>query len=265
MRSSRLAGGLAAAAVLLILLTAAPVALATHVPRANPRVAKTATLLIGIPYVSGGTTKTGVDAPGLAALAYRKAGLWLPRTLSRQAAHGVKITRDQLRMGDLVFGPSYEDVGIYAGGDSMIEAPGPGSVVWYSTIDWSAGVNLRRYDSATGYHAAFIARRYLGVPYVFGGASPSGFDASGLTMYVYAKLGVKLEHGATWQQKNAKPVPVSKLRRGDLVFFGSASYSPHVGIYLGNGRMIDAPHAGAVVSRSPITGAWIGGRYLPVK
>jgi cell wall-associated NlpC family hydrolase len=265
MRDSRLAGGLAALAVLLVLLTAAPAALATGIPKANPGVAKIATRLMGIPYVSGGTTTSGVDAPGLAKLAYRKAGMWLPGTIRRQAAHGVKITREQLRAGDLVFGSAYEDVGIYAGGDAMIEAPGPGSVVRYATIDWSSGVHLRRYNSRTGYHAAFIASRCLGAPYVFGGASPSGFDASGLTMYVYAKLGVKLEHGATWQQKNSRPVPLSKLRRGDLVFLGSASYSPHVGIYMGNGRMIDAPHAGSVVQFSTIKGAWIGGRCLPVR
>ena len=54
-------------------------------------------------------------------------------------------------------------------------------------------------------------------------------------------------HGATDQQKASTPVPLNKLRRGDLVFFGSKAYSYHVGIYLGNGRMIHAPHTGAVV------------------
>ena len=106
-----------------------------------------------------------------------------------------------------------------------------------------------------------IAQRYLGVPYVWGGASPSGFDCSGLTMYCYAQVGVGLSHGATDQQHASTPVPLSALQPGDLVFFGSASYSHHVGIYVGGGSMIHAPHTGAVVSYGSIGGAWIGGRF----
>ncbi|MBE3034920.1 MAG: C40 family peptidase [Actinobacteria bacterium] len=106
-----------------------------------------------------------------------------------------------------------------------------------------------------------IAQRYLGVPYVYGGASPSGFDCSGLTMYCYAQVGVGLSHGATDQQHASTPVPISALQPGDLVFFGNASYSYHVGIYVGGGSMIHAPHTGAVVSYGSVGGAWIGGRF----
>ncbi len=105
-----------------------------------------------------------------------------------------------------------------------------------------------------------IAQRYLGVPYVYGGASPRGFDCSGLAMYCYAQVGIGLAHGATAQQRASRPVPLSALQPGDLVFFGSASYSHHVGIYVGGGSMIHAPHTGAVVSYGSISGAWIGGR-----
>ena len=105
-----------------------------------------------------------------------------------------------------------------------------------------------------------IAQRYLGVPYVYGGASPGGFDCSGLTMYCYAQMGIGLSHGATDQQHASTPVPLNALQPGDLVFFGSASYSYHVGIYVGGGSMIHAPHTGAVVSYGSISGAWIGGR-----
>ncbi len=105
-----------------------------------------------------------------------------------------------------------------------------------------------------------IAQRYLGVPYVYGGATPSGFDCSGLTMYCYAQVGIGLSHGATDQQHASTPVPLNALQPGDLVFFGNASYSYHVGIYVGGGSMIHAPHTGAVVGYGSIGGAWIGGR-----
>ena len=106
-----------------------------------------------------------------------------------------------------------------------------------------------------------IAQRYLGVPYVWGGASPSGFDCSGLAMYCYAQIGIGLSHGATDQQRASHPVSLSALQPGDLVFFGSSAYSHHVGIYVGGGQMIDAPHTGAVVRYDSIGGAWIGGRF----
>jgi cell wall-associated NlpC family hydrolase len=109
-----------------------------------------------------------------------------------------------------------------------------------------------------------IAQRYLGVPYVWGGASPSGFDCSGLVMYVYAQIGISLPHGATAQQSMSTPVPLSALQAGDLVFFGGPSFSHHVGIYVGGGIMINAPHTGAVVSYASIASfgdAWIGGRF----
>jgi len=82
------------------------------------------------------------------------------------------------------------------------------------------------------------AMQYLGVPYVWGGASPKGFDCSGLVQYVYAKVGISLPHSSRMQYSYGKPVSRSELKPGDLVFY----YSPiqHVGIYLGNGRMINA-------------------------
>jgi peptidoglycan DL-endopeptidase CwlO len=106
-----------------------------------------------------------------------------------------------------------------------------------------------------------IAQRYLGVPYVYGAAGPNAFDCSGLTMYCYAQIGIGLAHGATAQQQASTPVPLNALLPGDLVFFGGASYSYHVGIYVGGGSMIHAPHTGTVVQYGSIAGAWIGGRF----
>ena len=83
-----------------------------------------------------------------------------------------------------------------------------------------------------------LAKKYLGVRYVWGGSSPRGFDCSGLVQYVYAKVGVSLPHSARMQYDYGTPVSRSALRAGDLVFF----FTPiqHVGIYIGNGRMINA-------------------------
>jgi cell wall-associated NlpC family hydrolase len=108
-----------------------------------------------------------------------------------------------------------------------------------------------------------IAQRYFGVPYVWGGASPSGFDCSGLAMYCYAQIGIGMSHGATDQQRQSTPVGLGDLRPGDLVFFGNSSFSHHVAIYAGGGSVIEAPYTGAVVGYGPLGGrdAWIGGRF----
>ena len=96
--------------------------------------------------------------------------------------------------------------------------------------------------------AVTIARRYLGVPYVWGGASPAGFDCSGLVMCVFAKLGISLPHNAAMQFADCTPVPRRSLTAGDLVFFGSSPATiHHVGIYVGDGVMIDAPYTGVDV------------------
>ena len=108
-----------------------------------------------------------------------------------------------------------------------------------------------------------IAQRYFGVPYVWGGASPSGFDCSGLTMYCYAQIGIGMSHGATDQQRSSIPVALTDLRPGDLIFFGNASFSHHVAIFVQGTTCIEAPHTGDVVRYGTFTGrdAWIGGRF----
>ena len=98
-----------------------------------------------------------------------------------------------------------------------------------------------------------IAMRYLGVPYVWGGASPSGFDCSGFVMYVYAQMGVGLPHSSYAQYGAGVPVSMSDLQAGDLVFFYGLG---HVGIYIGGGNFIHAPHTGDVVKISSMSGSY---------
>jgi peptidoglycan DL-endopeptidase CwlO len=107
--------------------------------------------------------------------------------------------------------------------------------------------------------AASIALQYLGIKYQWGGASPgTGFDCSGLVMYVFAQLGVQLPHFAAGQYGYGTAVPRDQLQPGDLVFFDGLS---HVGIYIGNGQMVHAPQTGDVVKISPLS-EFGGARYV---
>jgi peptidoglycan DL-endopeptidase CwlO len=99
--------------------------------------------------------------------------------------------------------------------------------------------------------AAQIALRYLGVPYVWGGSTPSGFDCSGLVMYVYAQLGISLPHYTVAQWNATLPISPSQMQPGDLVFFDGLG---HVGIYIGGGQFVHAPHTGTVVQISSLSG-----------
>ncbi len=92
-----------------------------------------------------------------------------------------------------------------------------------------------------GERAVLIAAQELGVPYHYGGSSPSGFDCSGLTSWVYARLGVSLPHNAAAQYAYGSAVDLAHLEPGDLVFFHGLG---HVGLYIGHGRMIHAPQSG---------------------
>jgi cell wall-associated NlpC family hydrolase len=106
-----------------------------------------------------------------------------------------------------------------------------------------------------------LAMQYLGIPYKWGGASPvNGFDCSGLVQYVYAQVGISLPHYTVsqWNYPGAVPVPKNQLQPGDLVFFNGLD---HVGIYIGYGDFIDAPHTGANVEIDSLSEPWFASRY----
>ena len=110
-----------------------------------------------------------------------------------------------------------------------------------------------RYGGVVG-----IAMQYLGIPYRYGGASPStGFDCSGFVMYVYAQVGVSLPHNAAMQYGYGSSVSRANLQPGDLVFFNGLG---HNGIYIGGNQFIHSPHTGDVVKISSITG-WYASTY----
>ena len=105
-----------------------------------------------------------------------------------------------------------------------------------------------------------IALNYLGIPYHWGGASPqTGFDCSGLVMYVFAQVGTALPHFAAAQYHYGTPVPRDQLEPGDVVFFDALN---HVGIYIGNDQFIHAPHTGDVVRISNLNETWYSTHYV---
>ena len=126
-------------------------------------------------------------------------------------------------------------------------------------------------SSGKGQEIANYALTFVGYPYVYGGSSPSGFDCSGFTQYVYKQFGYGLNRTASAQLQNGTPVSMSELQSGDLVLFkrsgtGSSAAS-HVGIYIGNGQFVHASTSKVGVIVSDISSAYyttgfVGGRRL---
>ncbi|HEX2304644.1 MAG TPA: NlpC/P60 family protein [Gaiella sp.] len=141
------------------------------------------------------------------------------------------------------------------------------------TLDFSSGNAvaedpLASYGSTPAPPAKYggvvgIAMQYLGVPYVWGGGSPSGFDCSGLVMYAYSQIGVSLPHNAAMMYGSVG-VSVSRgeLAPGDLVFFDGLG---HMGMYIGGDQFIHAPHTGDVVKISSLNDSWYASTYVGAK
>jgi cell wall-associated NlpC family hydrolase len=119
-------------------------------------------------------------------------------------------------------------------------------------------LRAKREAPTLGERMVTYARRFVGVPYSWGGSSPrSGFDCSGFVRYVYAHFGISLAHSSFSDFWRGKHVGRWAMRPGDLVFFDGAG---HVGIYVGRGRFIHAPHTGTVVRIETMAG-WYSSRF----
>jgi cell wall-associated NlpC family hydrolase len=125
-------------------------------------------------------------------------------------------------------------------------AGGPSSSAQAPSWAGSAGASASQGDIAASW-----ALSQIGKPYLWGGAGPSAYDCSGLTMMAWARAGVALLHWTGYQWVEGPHVPLTQLQRGDLVFFATNTSDPatihHVGIYIGNDQMVDAPYTGAFV------------------
>lgn len=120
-----------------------------------------------------------------------------------------------------------------------------------SSSSSSSGNSNPSYNSSSSSSIVSVAQQYLGVPYVWGGTSPSGFDCSGFTQYVFKKCGYSINRTAAAQYKNGSYVSYSNLQAGDLVYFTntySTSGISHVGIYIGGGQFIHAASGGVKIS-----------------
>jgi peptidoglycan endopeptidase LytE len=142
-------------------------------------------------------------------------------------------------------------------------------------VQWDASNRLAIIDADGAYHApAWYASKprssllqtassYLGVPYVWGGSSPNGFDCSGYVGYIFQQSGIKLPR-TSLQMYELSGYSVTDLQEGDLVFFAEGRRTSHVGIYLGNEQFISATSSGGVSIESITTGYW-GRKFIGAK
>lgn len=146
-----------------------------------------------------------------------------------------------------------------SGKASSGSSSGGGSNSGSSSNKWS---NDPTVSGGSGQDIVNYAMKFLGVPYVYGGTSPSGFDCSGLVYYCYHHFGYSVNRTAAGLSYNG--ASVSSLRAGDVLLFTSVDggYIGHTGIYIGNGQFIHAPHTGDVVKISNLSDSYYTSHYV---
>ncbi len=171
--------------------------------------------------------------------------------------------RSQAYIGDNVIGSLYYGQAVtvdYAEGEWYhISYNGTGAYVHsdYITI-YPAGTTSRgSVDRSKGQAVIDLAKTFLGTPYVYGGASPSGFDCSGFVYYLYQQFGVSLYRTAAGQAQNGIIVSREEMIPGDIILF-SSSGGPitHVGLYVGDGQFIHSPQTGKTVEIVPLSSSY---------
>mgnify|MGYP001448924205 FL=1 len=168
-----------------------------------------------------------------------------------QASRGLTVTVSRR--------PFEADFPVVPGTAPIVFMPDPGSP---DPVANAPARSIPGQRAGMGAEAVRRAMSFLGTPYVWGGSQPGGFDCSGLVYYVYGTLGFKLPRVAEDQAKVGIPVPREQLRPGDAVFFADSSgYIGHMGLYIGNGKMVHAPQTGDVVKVSDITTGSYAERY----
>lgn len=116
--------------------------------------------------------------------------------------------------------------------------------------------------SSKGQQIASLAMSYIGYPYVYGGASPSGFDCSGFVQYICKQNGVYINRTATDQLANGYSVSYNDMRPGDVVYFGYGNVATHVGIYVGNGNFVHAQNSSTGVVITSLSASYYANRFL---
>lgn len=233
---------------------------------------------LGAKYVFGGESpSTGFDSSGLAQWAYGQQGVSIPRTVAQQVRFGTSVSRSSLLPGDLVFfdfdgNGSADKTGFYTGSNHFLIAVDPGGVV-DRTLSWSFYnahyVTARRVLAAgsapsvtKGDQIVEHARTFMGIPYKFGTHGPDTYDCSGYTQRVMKDMGITIPRTAAQQFNVGRSISKADLKPGDLVFYKN-TYKPgisHVGIYIGNNKMINA-WPGDGVTISDMTRPYFAGRY----
>lgn len=143
-----------------------------------------------------------------------------------------------------------------------LDADGLVGPTTYSALLGKSMPEVSRGSSALGRRIVASSMQYLGVPYVFGGTTPSGFDCSGYVRYVFANAGIYLPRTADAQYECGYPVSTSELVPGDLVFFSTyEAGASHVGIYIGDGSFINASSSSGVSIASLYSSYW-GSCYI---
>lgn len=165
------------------------------------------------------------------------------------------------------FGPATQEAVKEFQASMGIDADG---LVGSQTYQALMGRDMPQVSRGSNYYTRRIIQtslQYIGVPYVFGGTTPSGFDCSGFTRYVFANAGISLPRTADAQYEVGTPVAYDDLIPGDLVFFSTYTYgASHVGVYMGDSKFIDASTSRGVTIDSLDSGYWssayIGARRI---